>query len=282
MRTISVALASHLAGEVLTIATLWKVTRVDGTVFGFTDHDQDLTVSGTTYDAETGYTRSAVRASLGLQVDNLEVQGVLDASSITADDLRAGIWDYATVEVFLCNWADLTQGTLQLGKGRIGQVKSGRNTFTVELRGLSQHLQQTVGRLYMPTCDADLGDSRCGVVFSPDTGVPGTVTGVTSRRVFTASGLGALADGYFDYGKLTWTAGNNNNQSMEVKTYLNSGGAITLQLQMGKDIQVGDTFGIFAGCDKTFSTCGTKFSNAVNFQGFPHLPGMRRLVSGGG
>ena len=28
-----------------------------------------------------------------------------------------------------------------------------------------------------------------------------------------------------------------------------------------------------AGCDKTFATCKAKFDNALNFRGFPHLPG---------
>ena len=35
----------------------------------------------------------------------------------------------------------------------------------------------------------------------------------------------------------------------------------------------GDQFDIIAGCDKLFSTCKSKFSNALNFQGFPHIPG---------
>jgi uncharacterized phage protein (TIGR02218 family) len=36
---------------------------------------------------------------------------------------------------------------------------------------------------------------------------------------------------------------------------------------------VGDIFSVEAGCDKTFATCKAKFSNALNFRGFPHLPG---------
>jgi uncharacterized phage protein (TIGR02218 family) len=36
---------------------------------------------------------------------------------------------------------------------------------------------------------------------------------------------------------------------------------------------VGDAFRIAAGCDKRFSTCREKFANAVNFRGFPHMPG---------
>ncbi|ACT58957.1 DUF2163 domain-containing protein [Hirschia baltica] len=43
-----------------------------------------------------------------------------------------------------------------------------------------------------------------------------------------------------------------------------------------------DLSGIHADavCDKTFETCQSKFSNQVNFQGFPHLPGMDAVISG--
>jgi uncharacterized phage protein (TIGR02218 family) len=34
----------------------------------------------------------------------------------------------------------------------------------------------------------------------------------------------------------------------------------------------GDLCDIVVGCDKTKSTCQTKFSNVVNFLGFPHIP----------
>jgi len=38
-------------------------------------------------------------------------------------------------------------------------------------------------------------------------------------------------------------------------------------------MQPGDTFTLTAGCDKRFETCRAKFANALNFRGFPHMPG---------
>lgn len=35
----------------------------------------------------------------------------------------------------------------------------------------------------------------------------------------------------------------------------------------------GDLVRLEAGCDKRFETCRLKFDNAVNFRGFPHIPG---------
>jgi hypothetical protein len=45
MKTISSGMSSHLSEEVTTLCTCWKIVRQDGQVFGFTDHDMDLTFS---------------------------------------------------------------------------------------------------------------------------------------------------------------------------------------------------------------------------------------------
>ena len=42
---------------------------------------------------------------------------------------------------------------------------------------------------------------------------------------------------------------------------------------MPEPIAAGDTFAVTAGCDKRFATCRDRFANAVNFRGFPHIPG---------
>jgi hypothetical protein len=53
-KTVSAALAQHLAGEVTTLATCWQITRGDGVVLGFTDHVRDFEVDGITYRAASG------------------------------------------------------------------------------------------------------------------------------------------------------------------------------------------------------------------------------------
>jgi uncharacterized phage protein (TIGR02218 family) len=40
----------------------------------------------------------------------------------------------------------------------------------------------------------------------------------------------------------------------------------------GADPAPGDAILLTAGCDKRLETCRYKFSNALNFQGFPHVP----------
>lgn len=279
MKTVSAGLSSHLELGTTTLCTCWKITLADATVKGFTDHDRDLVVSGVTYLASSGYTPSAVQTSSALNVDNLELDGVLQSPSITPDELNAGAWDFATVEIFMVNWADLTMGVMHLRKGRLGEVTAGRSMFKAELRGLMQAYSRTIGELYSPACRADLYDARCAVNPAAFTfaGTVGTVS--ADNRSITDAGL-VNAAGYFDYGKITFTSGLNNGLSMEVKTY--TVGSVALQLPMPYLIVAADTFSIKAGCDKSLATCKAKFSNVVNMRAEPHLPGQDALMKVGG
>ncbi|MCP3899114.1 MAG: DUF2163 domain-containing protein [Desulfobacteraceae bacterium] len=113
----------------------------------------------------------------------------------------------------------------------------------------------------------------------------GEVTSVTDSQNFTATLTddGTFGDDYFNYGKLTFTSGLNDNIHMEVKDFTESTNTFKLFLPMPFQIEVGDNFQVFAGCDKRLTTCKTKFNNNhVNFQGFPYIPGTDQISKFGG
>jgi uncharacterized phage protein (TIGR02218 family) len=241
---------------------------------GFAAFNRPLKFNGVIYFPD--YSPTAVQTSPNLAVDNLDVIGMLDSVVITQADIRAGLWDYATIELFRVNWVDLSQGQLDLRTGRLGEIKMGITAFIAELRGLMQAYQQTIGRLCMPACGNDVGDDRCGVNLVPFT-ITGTISGVNDSHTLIDSGR-TEADGWFEGGKITWTSGLNIGLEMEVKS--NTGTTIVLQLPMPFTVQVGDTYSMHAGCIKAFAVCGSKYSNQVRFGGFPHLPGVDAIVSG--
>lgn len=272
MKTRTPALAAHQAQDGTTLAWCWKLTRRDAAVFGFTSHDQPLTFAGTTYEAASGFTPSAIAASSDLAVDNLEVNGLLTSASITEADLLAGVWDGAQVEIFEVNWANLSQGRMLLRTGTLGNVSAGSTAFTAELRGLTQALQQPVGRVYAAACDATLGDARCGVNTTAIT-VVGAVTSAASRRQFADTSLSAQPVDWFGAGLVRFTSGANAGLRMEVQAF-GPAGAFTLQLPMPYAIAVGDTFEAVPGCRKRRTEdCVAKFNNAINHRGFPDVPG---------
>ncbi len=280
MKTLPAGLQAHFDTGTTTLAWCWRLTRSDGKVFGFTDHDLPLTFDGTTFEPESGFTASEIRTGSDLSVDAQDAEGVLTSATITETDILDGRWDNAEVEIWRVNWQDTSQRVL-MRRGAIGQVRRGQVQFVAEMRSLAHVLNQTVGRTFQATCDAALGDARCGVNLNdPAFKGAGTVVTVVGDRSFTVSGLSAFADGWFALGTLTWTAGANAGRKAEVLTHEVGATDVTITLQESPvlAIAVGDTFDIAAGCDKRFETCRDKFANAVNFRGFPHIPGQNTVI----
>lgn len=276
-KTISGGLLSHIQGEVTTRARLCRIARLDGEVFAFTDHDQDITYSGVTYLALNSFDSSAVDNAAGLSVANLDFSAIIDSESLTESELRTGLFDFATFELREVNYKDLTLGHYSVRFGILGEVSVAGPFYQGELRGLAQLMQQKVGRNHTRRCIYDLGDSNCTVDLAPLTNT-GTVATVTNRQSITVSGL-SDADDYYNHGLLTWTSGLNVKFPMEVKRWVLSSGAVELFLPEPFNIVVGDTFEVYPGCDKNRPTCVTKFNNVVNFGGFPDMPGRDQIVS---
>jgi len=276
MKNISPALQTHLNGELTTLAYLVKITREDGVVKGFTTHDRDLEIDGITYVADGALTPSAIESRAGLAVDNLEVTGILDSAEIAASDIEAGLYDQARIDVYVCNWADGTQGLARLRRGWLGQVTRGDGYYVAEVRGLHDLLQRPIGETYTPECRFDLGDSRCGVDLAART-VAGSVFSVIDQASFIDSSQTA-ATGAFAYGVLTWTSGANAGHRIDVKAWDKDSQQMTLWLPMPNAISQGDAYTVTRGCDKRFATCRNVFSNGANFGGFPYVPGIGNIL----
>lgn len=279
MKSISPSLLAHIQGSSTTMAYCWKVTRTDGAVFGFTSTDSDLTISGILYKAKTGFTPSALQSNADLSVANLEVTGMLDDDAITSEDIRAGKWDFATVEIFQVNYRDLSMGIMKEAKGKMGEITTTSLGFTAEVRGLAQQMQQTIGELYSATCRADFGDARCKFDLTTIT-VTGAVSSVISDRSFIDTSRSEATD-YFNHGKITFTSGLNTGLSMEIKSF--GSDTFGLYLDMPYIIATGDTYGAYPGCQKRFAEdCRDRWSNVINFRGEPHVPGNDALAQVGG
>ena len=271
MKTLTPAFQAHLASGTTTLCWCWKITRGDGLVFGFTDHDAPLTIDTLRYEAASGFTASEVQSGLDLSVDNLTVAGALSSASLNEADLAAGLFDQAAIEIWRVNWAAPDQRVL-LRKGVLGEVSRGKTGFTAEMRGLTEALSQPIGRVFGHSCDAELGDSRCRVALSP---VIATVTAVRDARIFSVSGLSAYAANWFAAGRLSFTSGANHGRAAQIKRHTLAGGVaqVELWLALSEPVAVGDGLTLTPGCDKQFATCNSKFANAINFRGHPYMPG---------
>lgn len=291
MKAVSVAFDSHLSNQNTSLATCWRATLTNGTVYGFTDHDRDLPVDSVIYQAAGGYTATDVETSAAMNVDNLEVHGILNSVSITEDDLNAGLWDYAAINIFQVNWSNLSQGIMHQRVGTLGEVSLDRDMFRAELRGIMQAYSRTILSLTSPGCRYVFGDSRCKFPIASVT-FTATILSVDADNIvltfeeeFTGSPPSNLHDaGYYDYGLIRFTSGLNIGREMEIKSHIWIDSPpvqqITLQLPMPYPVNGGsptDTVELVKGCAKRFEDCQAN-DNAINFGGEPHVPGFDQLV----
>lgn len=280
MRNIPSALQAKLDAGVTTFCRCFTLARRDGVVLGFTDHDEDVSLGGVICRAGTGLAASEISARLGLSVDGADISGALADDSLSEADLAAGRFDAAKVETWLVDWSEPSLHLL-LASSKLGEVRREGTAFVAEMRSLSDSLAQETGRLFTAGCTADLGDAQCSIGLDQaiyrGEGIVAQLRGVSS---FAASKLDAFAENWFDAGKLTFVGGANDGLSVEVKRHRTDNGEVQIELwqAMPEAIAPGDAFIVTAGCDKRFSTCRARFNNAVNFRGFPHIPGNDFLV----
>ncbi len=281
MRDLPAAMQAALDTGATTLCWCWRITPRVGATLGFTDHDRDIAFDATTFEAASGFTASELRESVGLAVDNLEVESALISARLTETSLAAGDFDDAVVEIFRVDWMNLASRVL-LRRGSLGEVRRSGQAFAAEVRGLAHYLQQPQGRLFQYACDADLGDARCGIDLASGLyRADAIVSAGLGDRLLSTVDLAPFADGWFTRGLVTFTGGDNSGRAVEVKRHRARGSDATVELWQapGSPITAGDAFRITAGCDKQHATCRAKFSNAVNYRGFPHMPGNDFLAS---
>jgi uncharacterized phage protein (TIGR02218 family) len=278
MRQISGDFAARLAADGTTLCACWRFTRRDGAVFGATDHDRVITFDGVTYEPASGLRGATFESSAGLAPGRATAEGAISAEFIAEADLDAGLWDGARVDVWRVDW-EAPEHRVQIWSGRLSEVVRQGARFTAELVSLKADLERPVGRVYARTCDADVGDARCGVdLDGPAFRGEGFVTEMLGSKRVRVSGLPGFGDGWFVGGVLTWTSGANTGAVGRVIRH--AGEQIELAAPPRFAIEAGDAFAVTAGCDKRFATCGAKFSNRDNFRGFPHMPGPDAVLAG--
>ena len=276
MKVLPTGLANHYAQGTTTLAFALKLVRLDGQVFGFTSSTENMIFDGVLYSATQGLSVSSLEFNAGFAVDNLELTTLDDGTLFIKNEVIGGTWRNCGFTILRYNFMDLSDGFETIMVGTVGDLTMKQGVVTVELRGLQAPLQQTIGCVVSATCRARLGDTLCTVDLAPMT-FTGSVSTLINRRQFTCSSF-VQAENFFTEGSVRFTSGNCSGVVAKIK--YSNGVDITLQLPTPTDFLVGDTFTAIAGCQKRFvEDCNGKFSNALNFQGEPHIPGIDGITS---
>jgi uncharacterized phage protein (TIGR02218 family) len=268
-------LRAHLATGDTSVCRCWQVVRADGVSLGFTDHDRDLTFDGVAFRAGSGLSGRVLQKATGLSVDNSAAMGTLSSPGIRAEDVEAGRFDGAEVTIWKVNWADPEAREVEF-RGTLGEITRSGIEFEAELRGLTEALNRTDGRVFQRQCTASLGDRKCGVDMSrPEYRWETEVLAWGPASEMLLAAAPTYPDRWFAGGSVEVQSGDAAGLAANIKQDVSNveGRRIVLWEAIRARIRPGDLVALVAGCDRAPETCRAKFSNFINFRGFPHVPG---------
>ena len=263
------------------MADCYTFTLRTGTVLTYTNADVAITLNGYIYLASSvRISGLKFKCSVGLEVDQQQIT----VAAYTTDTvggvpflqaLNNGVFDGCEIQreqVFLNSWspADCAApiGSVILFKGRIGAIDSiGRTSAQITVNSDLVLLDMQMPRnTYSPFCQHVLYDSGCTLSKAAHATTGAVGAGSTNAVLNWAS-----ASQNFAQGTLIFTSGALSGVSVSIKSVITST-SMTYAYPLIAVPAPGDTFTAYWGCDHTQATCNTKFSNKVNFRGFPYVP----------
>lgn len=284
-------------------ADLLSITLPTGATMNVTEGQWDITVpsgtagwtgSTTTFSATQygRWSRGAItsEAGFGLQSNTMSLTCVPQPGT-SYPGMSVGILNAAFNGLF--EPSNVTVWTAYMPIGGYGNVSNGIETkffgtlekitdinrikITFEVADPLYALNLKVPTwVFQANCPNSYGDSNCN-----------PVGGIQTQSFTAASGSGpwvlvpatafTQAIGYFTQGVVKCTAGTNAGLSQSVKLH-DASGYLEMTAPWLLAPNVGDTFVVTAGCDKTLSTCTSKFGNQAHFRGDPFIPPVTQAV----
>lgn len=250
-----------------------RIVCRNGTTIRLTRYPFDLVMSNATvYATESGHDFSSVISETSFAAASVDLEGFVGVANLTRDQISSGVFDSAECYLFSCNFLSPVEDYEPIAKTILGKTTLEDDRYKIEEMGIVDLLGQTVGETYTPSCRKEfggMGHGGCKVDLTT-LDVTGSITSITSDRVFTDSSRSEAAD-YFGWGTVQFTSGANVGlRPIKVRDF--SAGQFTLVEPAYYPLANGVTYIAIPGCRKRLEDCRDKFSNVIRFGGFPWVP----------
>lgn len=257
-----------------TRAICLRIECTNGFIVRMTRYPVDLTMSnGQLYNTGSGYDFTAYAATASTSPSSIDMEGFLGFAGVTHEAISSGVFDNARCYLFACDFLAPVEDDEPIVASILGKTEIDDDHYRIEEMALIDALNQSVGRSYKPQCDKVFGGTEyagCGIALAPLT-VTGSITAAVSSNRFSDSARSEAAD-YFALGTIRFTSGQNQGlKPLEIKSFGPSGEIITYE-PFYFTPAIGDTYSMIPGCRKRLEDCRDKWSNVVNFGGFPDVP----------
>lgn len=249
------------------------VSRVDGTVFPFTNLDCVVPFNDGTHDLIYRPTQSVVPQNIqntsDMDVDNTELHGWFSGEMERA--VVAGAMRSAEITVYRVAFNHLLAGAEVVAYGLVGRIEYAadkRGKRKIEFRGMDQLLKAALNPQYSLTCRHDFGDENCGMPFVWEAAEIVEIDDPFMR--FRVTGPIQAAP-WFVLGVINFQTGDNAGKDVEIESWepTADGGWVTLAFPSPYAILAGVDARLRRDCDKTAAACKA-YGNIPNM-GAEHL-----------
>ena len=262
-------------GYLFTLQQGSQLPAAAGLQLAYTTRDVPITLeNAVTYSANSVLVSGLkYKATVGLDADEQTINVAARAIDLVGDlpflqALRQRVFDGALVERRMAYFSDpfyqTLIGSVVVFQGRVTSIKSlGRVSAQISVKSDLVLLDIDMPRnLWQPTCVHALYDAGCtlnrasfAATGAVGAGSTGQVINWTGAALTQVQGSLVLADGRF----------------ATIKSVV-VGVSLILMVPFQEAPAVGAAFTAYQGCDHTAGTCQAKFSNLINFRGFPYVP----------
>jgi len=233
---------------------------VDGTYYRYTSGSVTVVKGGEDFTAEP-ISRSALKSTDDINSTTLTIRTMRD-NPFTVVALTAQ--QPASVTVY-GELSDSTWATIW--KGRMVSMNMQGSEAEIVTEGLLSIIQRpALNARYQILCRHVLYGNFCGVTAATYKFV-GTVDAVDGTAL-TITGLDAEANGYYEGGYCKFG-------TYDFRTIVSHIGDDIVIYNAVPGLVVTTAVDVYPGCDHTETDCGTKYSNLVNYGGFPWIPSGR-------
>ncbi len=274
MRNLDNGFVQKLASGATTLCLAWVFERKDGLLLRITSHDRDLIIGSETYTSAPTFGAGQLEANSTLSPDSFSALAAYDIEGIRAEDIILGRWDRAKVKLSIIDWQN-TNYSVEIWNGYIDSFRQRKFGFEMDLVGPEKGLSNMIGRKFTKQCSAKLGDRFCKIDFTiQGRTINSSVNEIINDRSILLSGIN-ISPMDFVNGRLLFTNGGLDGCEYGISNIeeADAGYIVFFDYPMPILPSVNDGVRLFVGCDKTFATCKSRFSNQANFRGFPHMPG---------
>ena len=195
--------------------------------------------------------------------DNIELERLLNAKIV----VYLATIDTRNHVVDACNI--ICQNAVAIFSGFVENIMTNGDLLEISVSSNVAKLNYSNSSLFSPICRECLGSIKCGVDINQYK-ANGTVSQIISQDCIIGNHRTnrSVPVGYYKYGTIKFLSGKLRGFTIQIKDEVD--GKIYL-LRNTKLIEIGDSYEIFAGCNKTLSVCKNKFNNVVNFRGEPYI-----------